>query len=57
MIILLHIHPGIHCFDMLFTSIITLDTGKVTHNRLVAGIAGTVVSAAASDVQVEFIMS
>jgi hypothetical protein len=57
MIILLHIHPGIHCFDMLFTSIITRDRGKVTHNRLVAGIAGTVVSAAAGDVQVEVIMS
>jgi hypothetical protein len=57
MIILLHIHPGIHCFDMLFTSIITLDRGKVTHNHLVAGIAGTVVSTAAGDVQVEVIMS
>jgi hypothetical protein len=37
MIILLHIHPGIHCFDILFTSVITLDKGKVTHNRLVVG--------------------
>jgi hypothetical protein len=50
MIILLDIHPGIHCFDILFTSIITLALGKVTHNRLVAGITGTVVSAAAGDV-------
>jgi hypothetical protein len=57
MIILLDIHPGIHCFDMLFTSIITLARGKVTHNCLDAGIAGTVVSAAAGDVQVEVIMS
>ncbi len=52
MILLLHIHPGIDGFDMLFTSVITPDKGKVTHNRLVAGIA-----AAAGDVQVEVIMS
>ena len=57
MIILLHIHPGIHCFDMLFPSVITPVKGKMTHNRLIAGIAGTVVSAAAGDVQVELIMS
>jgi hypothetical protein len=37
MIILLYIHPGIHYSDMLFTSIITLDIGKVTLNQLVRG--------------------
>lgn len=57
MIILLDIHPAIHCFDMLFTSVITPEKGRVTYNHLVAGIAVTVVSAAAGDTQFEVIMS